>query len=62
MHNLKVASYVLFGELTEDYILGDHLSDSAEKLFQRRRQDIYGVLLTNNQTNKTGSQISKDYC
>ena len=40
MHNLKVASYVLFGELTEDYILGDHLSDSAEELFQMRRQDI----------------------
>ena len=40
MHNLKVASYVLFGELTEDYSLVDHLSDSTEELFQRRKQDI----------------------
>ena len=35
MHNLKVDSYVLFGELTEDYSLGDHLSDSSEELLQR---------------------------
>ena len=34
-HKLKVASYVLFGDLTEDYSLGDSLSGSSEGLFQR---------------------------
>ena len=36
MHNLKVASYVLFGDLTEDCSLGGgSLSDSSEELLQR---------------------------
>ena len=37
MHNLKVASHILFRDLTEDYILGDSLSDSSEELFQRSK-------------------------
>ena len=45
-HNLEVASSVLFGGLTEDYSLGDGLSESAEELFQRGKGGarIYGVL------------------
>ena len=35
MHNLKVESYVLFGELTEDYSPGYSLSNSSEELLQR---------------------------
>ena len=34
-HLKKVRSYVLFGDLTEDYSLGVNLSDSSEELFQR---------------------------
>ena len=34
-HNLKVDSYILFGDLTEDYSLGISLSDRSEELFQR---------------------------
>lgn len=30
MHNLKAASYVLFGDLMEDYSLGASLPDSSE--------------------------------
>ena len=33
--HLKVRSYVLFGDLTEDYSLGVNLLDSSEELFQR---------------------------
>ena len=33
--NLKVENYVLFGGITEDYGLGDSLSDSSAELFQR---------------------------
>ena len=35
MHNLQVASYVLFRDLTEDCGPGGILSDSSEELFQR---------------------------
>ena len=34
-HNLKVASYVLFRDLSEDYSPGDSLSESSEEMFQR---------------------------
>ena len=34
-HSLKVESYVLFDDLTEDCSLGFSLSDSSEKLLQR---------------------------
>ena len=33
MHNLKVVGYVLLGDLTDDYSLGNSLSDSSEGLF-----------------------------
>ena len=32
MHNVKIASYALFGELTEDYSPRDSLSESFEEL------------------------------
>ena len=38
IHSLNVKSYVLFGNLTEDYSLGDSLSDSSEELFQRDKR------------------------
>ena len=36
--NLKVVSWVLFKDLTEDYSLGDSLSDSLEELFQSNKE------------------------
>ncbi|XP_061255373.1 butyrophilin subfamily 1 member A1-like [Bos javanicus] len=35
MHKLKVSSYVLSGDLTQDYNLGDRIPESSEELFQR---------------------------
>lgn len=32
MHNVKIASYALFGELTEDYSPRDSFSESFEEL------------------------------
>lgn len=37
MHNLKVASSVLFGGLTENYDLRDNLSDRFEELLPRSK-------------------------
>ena len=44
MHSLKVEGYVLFRDITEDYILGNSLSDSSEEQFQRGKGGarIYG--------------------
>ena len=38
MHKLKVLSYVLFGDLTQDYNLGYSLSESSEELLQRGKE------------------------
>ena len=38
MHKLKVLSYVLFGDLTQDYNLGYSLSESSEELLQRDKE------------------------
>ena len=35
MHDVRVSSSVLFLELTEDYSMGDDLSESSEGLLQR---------------------------
>ena len=51
MHNLRVASYVLFGNLTEDHSLGDRLSNSSEELLQRGRGGYIGGFAENKQTN-----------
>ena len=40
MHNLKVESYVLFGDLTENYNLGISLSNSPKELVQRGKEAI----------------------
>ena len=71
-HNLKAVSYALFQDLTEDYSLGDSLSDSSEELFQRGKEEsgYIGVFTGKTKQNqkpkkkkkKSGSQTSKDYC
>ena len=38
MHKLKVSSYVLSGDLTQDYNLGDRIPESSEELFQRGKK------------------------
>ena len=38
MHKLKVSSYVLSGDLTQDYNLGDRISESSEELLQRGKK------------------------
>ena len=40
MHSLKVVSEVLLEDLTEDYNLGDSLSDSSEELLQRGKGGV----------------------
>jgi len=40
--HLKVRSYVLFGDLTEDYSLGVNLLDRSEELFQRGKGGSQG--------------------
>ena len=40
MHSLKVVSEVLLEDLTEDYNLGDNLSDSSEELLQRGKGGV----------------------
>ena len=47
MHNLKVVSSVLFGDLTEEYSLGGSLSDRSEDLLQRGKGEgrIYRNML-----------------
>ena len=47
MNNLKGASYVLFGDLTEDYSSGDTLSNISEELFLR---------------GKGGARIYRSFC
>ena len=37
MYNLKVMNYVLLGNFTQDYSLGNSFSDDSERLFQRGR-------------------------
>ena len=43
-HNLKVVSYVLFGDVTEDCSLGDNLSASSEESFQRHKGGYAGYI------------------
>ena len=38
MHKLKVSSYVLSGDLTQGYNLGDRIPESSEELFQRGKK------------------------
>lgn len=61
----KIATYVLFGDLAEDYSLGDSFSDSSEEQFwrgkERARMYSIGIFARRKQTNKTFSQTSKDY-
>ena len=38
MYNLKAANYMLFGDHTEDYSLGDSLSDSCKELLPRGKE------------------------
>ena len=61
MHSLKVVSEVLLEDLTEDYNLGDSLSDSSEELLQRGKGGVRHVeesviqgllLITKNRTLK----------
>lgn len=40
MHNLKVDKYILFLDLTEDYNLGDSLSECFEELFPRSEEEL----------------------
>ena len=35
LHSFTFVSHVLFGDLTEDYSLGNSPSDNSEELFQR---------------------------
>ena len=39
MHKLKVSSYVLSGDLTQGYNLGDRIPESSEELFREVRKD-----------------------
>ena len=56
-YNLKVVSYVLFGDLTEDYSPGDSLSDSSEEV--REESGYIGVFFAE----KTNIKLNiKDYC
>ena len=54
-YNLKVVSYVLFGDLTEDYSPGDSLSDSSEEV--REESGYIGVFLLKKQTLSWTSKI-----
>ena len=39
MHNLRVASYILFGELAKDCGPRDKLSDNSEELFKEGKRE-----------------------
>ena len=39
IHELKISGYVLLGDLTQDYNLGEGISESSEELFHRARKD-----------------------
>jgi len=39
MHNLSVASYLLFRELAKDYSPRDKLSDNSEELFKEGKRE-----------------------
>ena len=38
IHELKISGYVLLGDLTQDYNLGEGISESSEELFQRAKK------------------------
>ena len=38
IHELKISGYVLLGDLTQDYNLGDRISESSEELLQRGKK------------------------
>lgn len=50
----KIATYVLFGDLAEDYSLGDSFSDSSEEQFwrgkERARMYSIGIFARRKQT------------
>ena len=59
-HNLKVASYVLFGDLTEDYSPGDNLS--ALRNCCKEVKEESGYIRVFALKTKTCSRTSGDYC
>ena len=38
IHELKISGYVLLGDLTQDYNLGEGISESSEELFHRAKK------------------------
>ena len=63
IYNLKFASSVLFRDHTEDYSLGDSLSDSSEELLQRGKGGarIHRRFLLETKQNKNKNKIKKKY-
>ncbi|DAA16448.1 TPA: enterocytin-like [Bos taurus] len=55
MHKLKVSSYVLSGDLTQGYNLGDRIPESSEELFQREQ-----LKKENEQLKKQNEQFKKE--